>query len=177
MLLIDLGGNVQQCPPGQDTGNSQARDASNQGCAPGFVPVGCDTTQRLNGSIAGSSTEIIEFGPMQSLQFVAMVDIGTGVNILLNSIEVNEEQMRTKFRPSQGPAFLVSGFGAVTAFTSAVIEAGANWVPAAVWLCDQNNPIKFEFENTAVGAEDLDVWAYFANPGSSNVIARKNGDG
>lgn len=178
MLLIDLGGNVQQCPPGEDTGNSQARAPQSKGCAPGFVPPGCDTTQRLTGTIAGGATQKVRLGSFQSLQFVAIVDIGSDAEIVLNSIKVNKEDMKTKFESDDGSAFVSDGFGSVTAFTSDTIGDGANWVPAAVWLSDQNNQIEFTFENTdAVVTKTLDIWLYFANPGSARYLARKNGGG
>jgi hypothetical protein len=68
---------------------------------------------------------------------------------------------------------LVDGFGFVTAFTSDLIEAGANFFNIA-WNSNQNNQAKFTFTNTGVGAETLDVLVYFANPGDPSKYARKN---
>ncbi len=172
MTALTYGGG--HCPDKGSGFQSQARPPSRGGCAPGTVPPMCDTTRRLTGAKAGAAAEDIEIGPYQSLQLLAIVDLGAVVGVTLDDILVNGESVFTKFKADQFAAALVTGLGDLTFLTPELYRSGLNPIPPTP-MTDQNNQVTFRIGGAA--AATFDFLVYFGNPLGPGHTLQKNSAG
>ena len=162
------------CPDKGSGFQTQARPPATIDCAPGFVPPMCDTTRRITGAKLLAGDEDIEIGPYQSLQLLAIVDLGGVVGVSLADLLGNGESLFTKFKADQGAAFLVRGLGDLTFFTPELYRSGLNLIPPTP-MFDQNNQATFRLDGV-IGAT-FDFLVYFGNPAGPGHTMQKNSAG
>ena len=162
------------CPDEGMGFQSQARPASMGGCAPGTVPPMCDTTIRIAGAKALVGAEDIEIGPYQSLQLLAIVDLGGVVGVTLDNSFNNGESVFSKFKVDQGQPFFVPGLGDLTGLTDALYRSGLNPIPPTP-LSDQSNQTTVRLGGAL--AATFDFLVYWGNPANPGHMMQKGSNG